>query len=258
MHLRLASMIQQAGWPISADRLSMLSDYELKFLESEMTGSRSFDAYYDRVRRLGFESCGCVLDAGCGAGQWGLALVRTGNSVVGVDLSDARLGIAKSIHKSVGNSGMFLKSNVESLPFKDAVFDGIFCYGVFMFTNMPRALLEYRRVLRPGGKIYLNANALGWYLHLILDRALPNKDFKLLRVAVSMALRGFFGAHKNALVRRSVLLKWLAVSGFADIQIGVEGSLGAPETPKSTQFYPSKYYFQPSIWECVATKKEEP
>ena len=40
----------------------------------------------------------------------------------------------------------------EELPFADAVFDAVVAVGVLQYTELPRALAELARVLRPGGR----------------------------------------------------------------------------------------------------------
>src|SRR5690606_18535761 len=72
------------------------------------------------------------------------------------------------MYKTLNNLKNFdvAKSSIDKMPYKDAQFDAVFCYGVIYLTPWKKSLAEIIRVLQPGGKLYLNANGLGWYKHL--------------------------------------------------------------------------------------------
>jgi ubiquinone/menaquinone biosynthesis C-methylase UbiE len=43
--------------------------------------------------------------------------------------------------------------DAEYLALADAVFDRVFCaFGIMFFPDLPHAMKEFSRVLRPGGK----------------------------------------------------------------------------------------------------------
>jgi SAM-dependent methyltransferase len=93
-----------------------------------------------------------VLELGCGAAQWSAALAATGARCVGIDLSIVQLGHARAHTAAAGVSVALSLANAESLPFRPAAFDIVFCdHGAMSFCDPMRTLPEVARVLRPGG-----------------------------------------------------------------------------------------------------------
>ncbi|MFT5392260.1 MAG: putative TPR repeat methyltransferase [Gammaproteobacteria bacterium] len=96
-----------------------------------------------------------VLDAGCGTGLSGTALVAEGfRNIVGVDISSESLRIAERR----GVYADLLQANLQELPipFSDNAFDALTCVGVLTYVSDTRAtLLEFCRLVRPGGHIVL-------------------------------------------------------------------------------------------------------
>lgn len=114
--------------------------------------TRKADAFLaDRLASLlGVEPAGRYLDAGCGTGNYTLALARRGGDWTGVDQS-ARL-IARARAKAPGRS--WAVADLTNLPFGDATFDGIVSVLVMHHVVSPtRALASLGRVLKPGGRL---------------------------------------------------------------------------------------------------------
>lgn len=96
---------------------------------------------------------GRLLDAGCGAGRVMALLAAAGNRVTGIDVSLRALEKARA-HSSAGTVAGVLDS---SLPFADETFDTVFSSEVIEhLLDVPTALAEMRRVLRPGGRLFLS------------------------------------------------------------------------------------------------------
>lgn len=153
------------------------TDYEREFLRAEF--APGLDYYLERLDRLLFRGSR-VLDAGCGAGQWSLALARRFARVDAVDLNAQRLRVLRAVAGRMGVANVEpCHGSLEQLPYADGAFDAVFCYGVIMFTDVERTLAEFHRVLRPGGRVYLCANADGWSRHLAnSSRANPTEETK--------------------------------------------------------------------------------
>lgn len=103
-----------------------------------------------------------VLDVACGAGEPAISLAERlagAGEVVGIDLAEAPLEVARERARKRGLSNVrFMQADVHALPFHDATFDRISSrLGVMFFTDLPRALGELRRVLKPGGRVALLA-----------------------------------------------------------------------------------------------------
>jgi demethylmenaquinone methyltransferase/2-methoxy-6-polyprenyl-1,4-benzoquinol methylase len=95
----------------------------------------------------------------------GLAIVELagrvgkGTTVYGIDMSTGMVGLAEQNLKMHGYSNYDLKeADSRQLPFDDNSFDVL--YNAYMLDlipipEMPKILAEFRRVLRPGGRLVL-------------------------------------------------------------------------------------------------------
>ena len=94
-----------------------------------------------------------ALDAGCGTGFQTAILQELGYETLGVDLSAGLLRIAR--RRCVG--ARLLQADVQALPWRDETVDLVVsCGSTLSFVSRPdRALAEMGRVLRPGGRVFL-------------------------------------------------------------------------------------------------------
>lgn len=97
---------------------------------------------------------GRVLDLGCGSGRALKLFVEKGFTVVGIDFSDAMLGLTKKL--VLGAS--LKKMDIRQLEFPDASFDGI--WSCFSLLHIPKrdvgtVFSGLRRVLEPGGVLFV-------------------------------------------------------------------------------------------------------
>ncbi len=98
-----------------------------------------------------------VLDLASGHGEPALALARavgpTGH-VTATDQGPALLTIAEERARRAGLTNMtFRVADAHELPFPDGAFDRVTSrFGLMYFVELPRALGEVRRVLKPGGR----------------------------------------------------------------------------------------------------------
>jgi ubiquinone/menaquinone biosynthesis C-methylase UbiE len=99
-----------------------------------------------------------VLDAGSGAGHTALAFAPHAAHVVSVDLSQAMLVQGERLAAERGLANVeFRQADVESLPFADGAFDLVVSrYSAHHWPNPQTALAEFRRLLRPGGRLLLD------------------------------------------------------------------------------------------------------
>jgi len=90
-----------------------------------------------------------VLELGCGAAQWSVAMAEDGARPVGIDLSGEQLRHAREATPTLG----LIQGSAEELPFSDGSFDLVFCdHGAMGFADPARTVPEVARVLRPGGR----------------------------------------------------------------------------------------------------------
>jgi ubiquinone/menaquinone biosynthesis C-methylase UbiE len=99
-----------------------------------------------------------VLDLACGTGEPALGLARAVGPkglVVATDLVPEMLEAARknAAAHALGNME-FRLADAEALPFSDGEFDRVTCrFGIMFFPNIPKAMSEIRRVLKPGGRV---------------------------------------------------------------------------------------------------------
>lgn len=100
------------------------------------------------VRDVG--DSGPICDLGCGPGQIARYLHRQGIEVLGVDLSANMVAEAQRLNPEIH----FHQGNMLALPDPDDAWGGIaafYCIIHIPRDQIVRALLEMKRVLRPGG-----------------------------------------------------------------------------------------------------------
>jgi SAM-dependent methyltransferase len=96
-----------------------------------------------------------VLDAGCGVGSIALDLAPTiaPGRIVGIDLDPEQIELARktAAERRIENVE-FTTGSVLELPFDEATFDVVYANAVLFYLREQKpALVEMRRVLRPGG-----------------------------------------------------------------------------------------------------------
>lgn len=95
-----------------------------------------------------------ILDVGCAGGRDSKRFIQRGFRVIGIDLVDEFLEYAK---KDVPEAD-FYKMDLLELDFPQNCFDAIWACAVLLHIkkkDIPRALEEFRKVLKPGGKLYI-------------------------------------------------------------------------------------------------------
>jgi arsenite methyltransferase len=105
---------------------------------------------------VGARSGDRVLDVGCGPGFYITELLEAvgrEGAVVGVDISADMLAVAAKRAAGHGNVE-FHEAGAASLPVPDASFERAVCIQVLEYVrDVPAALAEMHRVLRPGGRM---------------------------------------------------------------------------------------------------------
>ena len=91
-----------------------------------------------------------VLDVACGTGVLACQASARTETVVGVDLNEEMLAMARKKASSV----QWKQGNAEALPFEDSSFDVVMSqFGLMFFENPAAAVAEMIRVLCPGGRL---------------------------------------------------------------------------------------------------------
>jgi len=99
-----------------------------------------------------------AIDIGCGTGNYSIELAKRGIDVTGLDDSEEMLSRARI---KAGNERLridFLRADALALPFPDASFDLVLSVSALCFMKDPQgAIVEMRRVLRPGGRVVIGS-----------------------------------------------------------------------------------------------------
>ncbi len=236
-----------------------LGPRDAQFLARAYAGGT--DRYLSRLSAVGFMGLDNVLDAGCGFGQWSLALARLCGRVTAVDDDPARVGVALALAAGTPNLSV-RHGSIEALPFPDATFDGVFCYSVIYYTDVRRALRELSRVLKPRGALYVCSNGLGWYLYNIVARPNRTPDFDprtygLKTLWTSTQYRAFGIPPRNG-ASVATSRRWLAhlirSTGLEILGVGPEGSIRVNCREAAQPFFPDRYWGLECMSEWLARK----
>ncbi len=234
---------------------------ELSFVQRNY--STGLKKYIDRLLAIGFDGHNRILDAGCGFGQWSLALSQINKNVWACDGSRSRVEFLNKLLSRLNIQNIEpTKSYLEELPYENNYFDAVFCYGVIFITPWRDSLAELTRVLKPGGKIYLTANGLGWYLFLWREEHNKVSDYDPKAIAAQSftdTLRynrdNSFQAGMNFIIEPEEMKHQLIELGFVNIELDSEGTLHLNNTAvKPKPFFNGKYQNNVSAYEVVATK----
>lgn len=110
------------------------------------------------VRRYGLAGDIRILDAGCGTGEGTsrFAELFPRATVLGIDIIDAHLELARSRYASLAPRVTFERRSIFEMGLPDRVFDLVVCRHVTHSIPHPdRVLAELARVTRRGGRLHL-------------------------------------------------------------------------------------------------------
>ncbi len=94
-----------------------------------------------------------VLDYGCGNGENSLPLVKRGARVIGLDVSEDLLALARqrlALH-GVRDRAVFTAASAHDIPLPDNSVDAVMGIAILHHLDLALAAREIRRVLKPGG-----------------------------------------------------------------------------------------------------------
>jgi len=102
-----------------------------------------------------------VLEYGCGAAAWAIALHHEGARVVALDQSRGQLRHAARNATAASAGIPLVCASGESVPLRDESFDLVFCdHGAMSFCDPARSVPEVARLLRPGGRLVFNKESI--------------------------------------------------------------------------------------------------
>jgi ubiquinone/menaquinone biosynthesis C-methylase UbiE len=126
-----------------------------------------------------FDNCR-ILELGCGNGaQWEnkAESMPDGCNVILTDFSDGMVNIVKEKYAAYP-AFSFHQTDIQDIGFTDETFDIIIAnHMMYHVPDIPKALSEVRRVLKPGGKFYastIGSGGLVLFLHETFKRFNPD------------------------------------------------------------------------------------
>jgi len=164
--------------------------------EQEMKDFEDFDPFilesYNFLRKFLINKCEGrkVLDYGCGNGIHSIWLAKRGAKVIGIDLSEDLLEVArrKAKEEKIRDNINFLLMDCENMEFNDNSFDIIFDGGTFSSLDFKKILPDLARVLNPKGFL-IGIETLGHNPLTNLKRKINKITGKRTEWAVSHILR---------------------------------------------------------------------
>ena len=131
----------------------------IKFLEEVSTYPSVLEGFERQLKLLDIKQGDHILDVGCGIGVQAMAMAKlTGpeGKVVGTDLSHVMIEAACA--KAAGSDlpVEFHTADAIAQPFPDQSFNCVRTERVLMYVKDPqKALGEFKRLLKPGGRVVL-------------------------------------------------------------------------------------------------------
>jgi SAM-dependent methyltransferase len=151
---------------------------------------------------------GSVLDAGCGTGGL-LARLATGRP--DLRLTGLEWFESASLRAAAKSGATIVRGSINAAPFADASFDAVIAADLLCHRAVDPglAIAEFRRVLRPHGRLVINMPAYGWLLSTH-DRLVHNvRRHTTRQLAESLRQGGF--ARVRARYWNSLLLPVMVV-----------------------------------------------
>lgn len=170
-------------------------------------------AYFGRrlVEVVGIAAGQHVLDVATGRGAVLFpAAERAGSTgtVVGIDLAEEMMQATNAEAIQRGAAVRLRVMDAEHLDFPDASFDRVLCgFGIMFFPRVEHALDEFRRVLKPGGRVGVST----WRVSQV-------EDLNAVLDGLGVAGKGEPGWVRDP----DHLARLLAQAGFVDIHVAAD------------------------------------
>lgn len=140
-----------------------LSRWQQFYLDDTKLGDMPPSSCADRAVKIFSEnSSQIILDLGCGTGRDSLRLASNGAIVIGLDAAHSGLMLARKRAAVSQFRLSWVESDSRILPFSNAVFDGVYCFGLLhefvgesAEIDVSKTMGEIKRVLKASGVVIL-------------------------------------------------------------------------------------------------------
>ncbi len=205
---------------------------------------RSAAALREIVAAWGFSGFERVADLGSGFAAWAVFLAEVNETIVGYERNAGAVALSRRLaaHFDLGNAS-FEVADVTALPCADESFDAAWCQGVLHIVDREKALVEARRILRPGAILHIGEyNGAGRVLEKLIEgyRA-GGLDDRKTRFALRILKQGSLApAARGSFAEPERIWAVMARSGFGpdpDRAIEIErGGLAEAQGTLATDF----------------------
>lgn len=146
-------------------------DYHLREL---VIAKNSLDKRFSLPKLL--HSDRVIVDVGCGIGQSFVALGCLDRTCIGIDISIDAISYGR---KRFGDHIDFYVADASNLPIESDLADIVLSRVSLPYTNIHKALIEIKRILRPGGRVWLTLHSKRFTLRRLWSaaKALDARDF---------------------------------------------------------------------------------
>lgn len=161
-------------------------------------------AYLPKVVDFNGYSGRRLVEVGCGIGTDLVRFARGGAKVVGVDLSETAVQLARANLDTHRVRGSVMVADGARLPLPNDSTDVLYAHGVLQYSANPRAIVtEAHRVLRPGGiAIFMVYNRVSWLMALsrVMNVDLEHADAPGLRLYSIREFRQLIDGFRQAAI----------------------------------------------------------
>jgi demethylmenaquinone methyltransferase/2-methoxy-6-polyprenyl-1,4-benzoquinol methylase len=170
-----------------------------------------------------------ILDVACGTGDLTHAFASTRAScVVGADFTPAMLDVAREKLKKESEPARskvnYVEADAMDLPFDDQEFDVVsIAFGIRNVTDPAKALGEFHRVLKSGGRLVIlefgqpKSRLLGWFNNLYCRRIMPTTA-TMISGDRTGAYR-YLPASVGSFLSREAMVGEIRAAGFSAIRV---------------------------------------
>ncbi|MED7787552.1 class I SAM-dependent methyltransferase [Francisella sp. 19X1-34] len=216
--------------------------------------------YEERVMMSGVTGYKKVLDAGCGYGQWSVALSKYNKEVVALDHSEYMLKCANNLKKHCGVTNLnFIHGDLHSTmeSFDNMSFEAIWIWSTLMFLNRDHVLREFNRILKPGGVIFVGSkNSIGRVFYKIFHLGFKKLDFKAIKREFKNVFYGRRIDYINNYSMLSQLENVYEPYGFDVIAKDSEGFIDMELKGRKKPMFKPKFLFMRSNIEFILKKRD--
>jgi demethylmenaquinone methyltransferase / 2-methoxy-6-polyprenyl-1,4-benzoquinol methylase len=175
------------------------------------------------LRRHGLKPGHHLLDVACGTGLMAVPAAEVLETAANITCLDPSAGMLAEARKKL--AARFVQGRAESLPFPDNSFDFLTMgYALRHVMELEQTFAEYRRVLRPGGKVLIlevtkPAGAVGnFFFRLYFGKIYPGLTQLFTRSRDAREMMSYYWETMDVCVPPEGVLAAMRAAGFADVK----------------------------------------